>query len=54
MKEYLGQVSLALNLLVSDVAKQEEDNNLQLTELISLLEGGESEGGMESSISHLM
>jgi hypothetical protein len=38
VQEYLGQVSQALNLLLSDVKKQEEDNNLHLAELISLLE----------------
>ena len=51
VQEYLNQVSQALKLLVSDVEKQEENNNFHLTEFISLLETGRN---MESSISHLM
>ena len=38
VQEYLSQVSQALNLFLSDVKKEEEENNLHLAELISLLE----------------
>ena len=42
VQDYLSQVSKALKLFITEVDGLEEENNLHLTELISLLEGGQT------------